>query len=207
MMFTYPQPVIDAIRYFVGEPDETRVERAEVRCRQLEETAERDYETICDWLPEQCGAFLDVGCGLGALALRVGIHYWRAAVNVIDGSEQLDHRKGGYHGGGLQAYRDRRLAVQLIEANLPSDRVVADYGPDPDLTIPVDLIVSTKSWGHHYPVETYLGLALRSLRPGGRIIVDLRRNRGGEAVMTGAGFVRLAKVYETPKCERIVFGF
>ncbi len=204
MKFTYPTSVIEMFRYCIGEPDDTRVERAEIRCRQWEATAERDYLTVRDWIPETCSGFLDIGCGFGALAIRLGCHYREVGINVIDGSGPREGRKVGYE-EGMQPHRDRRHAVALIEANVPSGCSVADFEPDPDLTIPVDLIVSTKSWGHHYPVETYLDLVLRSLSPGGRVIMDLRRNRNGLDTMTGAGFVHLAKVFETPKCERMVF--
>lgn len=202
--FKYPEPVVAALRYFMGEPDDTRVARAEERARQYEAQAERDYLTVRDWIPERCVDFLDIGCGLGGLAIKLGCHYRQVVVNVLDGTDVRDDKKTGYS-EGFQPYADRRLAVALIDANVPYGCAIKDYDPDPSLTIPADLIVSTKSWGHHYPIETYLDLALRSLSPDGRLIVDLRRGKGGLDTLVAAGFEHLAKVFETPKCERMVF--
>jgi hypothetical protein len=45
-----------------------------------------------------------------------------------------------------------------------------DHAPDGGL----DLVLSTISWGFHYPLSTHLPQVAAKLRPGGRIIVDLR---------------------------------
>ena len=42
-----------------------------------------------------------------------------------------------------------------------------------------DLIVSVRSWCYLYPIETYIDVARDRLRPGGRLIVDVGKKRGG----------------------------
>lgn len=203
MSLTYPPVAAAALARFMGHRP---VEEIEEFSAKYEAVVERDYLTIRDWLPERCEAFLEIGCGVGGLSVYIVRHYQGGAPTpdaaVMDGSEGRE-RRPGYH-EGFQPYVDRAGAVALLRANVPECRVT-DYPPDPSLTIPVDLIVSTKSWGHHYPVDVYLGLALRSLRRGGRVIMDLRRRRDGIGTMTRAGFAYVGKIFETQKCERVVF--
>jgi SAM-dependent methyltransferase len=43
---------------------------------------------------------------------------------------------------------------------------------------PLDLVISLASWGFHYPLRTYLDQVHRALAPGGRLILDVRRDLG-----------------------------
>lgn len=101
-----------------------------------------------------------------------------------------------------------KVAAEAFARHCP-DVPVRTWPPDPGLTIPCELIYSNCSWGHHYPIETYLDLARRSLRAGGVLIVDLRRGEKaehGERVL-GDHFGRLGTI-ESPgkKYLRTVWG-
>ncbi len=48
-----------------------------------------------------------------------------------------------------------------------------------DLPQQVDLVISLISWGFHYPVATYLDRTHELLKPGGRLILDVRKGTGG----------------------------
>jgi SAM-dependent methyltransferase len=156
----------------------------------------RDMEGMGPWLPARIDSFLDIGCGSGRLAVLLAQHYGGAVdVHLIDGDRRVEafgKEQVGY-APTTPPWNDRAAAAELVRAKVPAARVF-DYPPDPRLTIPVDLIVSTKSWGHHYGADVYLGLARRSLRPGGRIIMDLRdsthdpRAGDGLGVMKAGGF-------------------
>ncbi|MGK0448192.1 MAG: SAM-dependent methyltransferase, partial [Polaribacter sp.] len=47
-----------------------------------------------------------------------------------------------------------------------------------------DLIISIISWGFHYPVETYLDEVFDNLKPGGTLIVDVRKDSNGLELLT-----------------------
>jgi SAM-dependent methyltransferase len=119
-------------------------------------------------------SMLDIGCGLGVSSTMIAKY---SNVNYLalldgDGSGELfsDFREDA------PAWNDVRIAGDLARANLciADTCKVETFFPDRELTIPVDLIVSFKSWGTHYPVNTYLPLAARSLKPGGLVVLDLR---------------------------------
>jgi len=137
---------------------------------------ERTYESMRPWLPAKCNDFLDIGCGRGGIAIHVARHYCTATAHLIDGSDEQPPVSWCTDG---TPWRDVGTAMAAFARHAP-EIAVKTWPPDPLLAIPCELIYSNCSWGHHYPISTYLGLACRSLRPGGTLIVDLRIGPLGE---------------------------
>ncbi len=169
----------------------------------FEEKSKRDYDTIKDWFPSELNSVLDIGCGLGGVDILIGQNTNISVINLMDGDGTED-KKVGFN-DDCKAWFDRKLARNLVAANVKCS--VRAFQPNPLLTIRTDLIISLKSWGHHFPITTYLDLAKRSLRSSGRVILDIRRKHIDDAtqIMKDAGFLRLHATYETPKCQRIIF--
>lgn len=162
----------------------------------------RDFDTLRSWLPKHCDAILDIGCGLAGVNVRVAEATGAQTIHLLDG-DGTGPRKMGFM-PETQAWFDVEAGAELVRANLPGRNIVA-HRADPGHGIKADLILSLKSWGHHYPVETYLGLARRSLAPGARIIMDIRTGTDGEQAMVQSGFEMLGIAYETVKARRVVF--
>lgn len=166
---------------------------------------ERTFNAMKPWLPASVKDFLDIGCGRGAIAVYVARHYRTATAHLMDGDHEEPPQSWRTDG---VAWRDIKGALQAFATDCPGIPVKA-WPPDPALTIPCELIYSNCSWGHHYPIETYLDLVTRSLKPGGTLIVDLRRGEHaehGEAVLAGR-FTRRGTI-ESPgkKYLRTVWG-
>ncbi len=103
-------------------------------------------------------------------------------------------------------WKDREIATSFVSVNIPKNREIKGHPPDPNITVPSDLIISLKSCGHHYPVGVYIDLMKRSLLPNGRIILDIRRGTSGLKIMCNGGFTCIGTCdYDSPKCERMVF--
>lgn len=131
---------------------------------------ERTFNAMKPWLPAAVNDFLDIGCGTGGIAMHVARHYRTATAHLMDGA--ADGVPGAWRTDGVP-WRDISAALRGFAKHCPGVRV-RGWPPDPGLTIRCELIYSTCSWGHHYPIETYLDLVDRSLAPGGTLIVDLR---------------------------------
>lgn len=117
-------------------------------------------------------SILDIGCGL-AVGSILAARYVSADYLALmdgDGSGDLfsDYREGA------PAWNNVAVAGEMARANLPSSCVVSTFVQNPEATIPVDMIVSFKSWATHYPIGEYIPLARRSLKPGGVVVLDLR---------------------------------
>ena len=167
----------------MGAAKERRLAEARGEIEHEEGRYERTFNSMRPWLPAACRDFLDIGCGRGGVAAWVALHYRTATAHLMDGDRELKPR--AWRTDGV-AWRDVNLALDVFARHCRGIAVKA-WPPDPTLTIPCELIYSTCSWGHHYPIETYLDLAKRSLRPGGILIVDLRlgeRAAHGESVLS-----------------------
>lgn len=157
----------------------------------------QDLAGMLPWLGDARSAW-DIGCGLAALTALLCRDHGLQRYRLTDGDGSAP-RKVGYC-PRTQGWFDTRVSEQFVRAN-GGDRAVPVGRWDGDC----DLVVSLKSWGHHYPVATYLDQARRAMRPGGRLVLDIRAGTDGAAEIARAGFRLLGQIAEKPKRRRLVF--
>ena len=146
---------------------------------------------------------LDIGCGQAFTTVLLAVELQLQMLYLMDGNEAkrvVGHN--GYHNNGTKPWCDIRYADKNARAANISFGLLK---PDPTVTPTVDAIISLLSWGHHYPVSTYIDLAKRSLKVNDVLILDLRRGRGGLEEMIMHGFIDNGVLYERPKFERHIF--
>ena len=156
----------------------TGLDQAEARLGRYERT----LLSMRPWLPEKCEAFLDVGCGLGGVAILVARRYPGAEIHLLDG-DLAGEKWGGFREDG-RPWADVNVAARICARELPG-RSIVPWTPvlvrrwghrlGAEGGFRFDLVYSICSWGHHYPIETYVDEVRGGLRSGGRLIVDLRR--------------------------------
>jgi hypothetical protein len=173
-----------------------------------EDRVKEDYEAMRPWLPENVRDVLDIGCGLPLIDVCLAQHYGKGVkFHLMDGEKRV--RPIGKEQVGFQEstrpWKSRHTAVEFFRHNVPQCEVQG-HKPDAKLTIPCDLIISRRAWGHHFPVRTYISLADRSVRKGGRIILDIRIGSDSPALLEGRGFRVLSDQLEvrSVKCKRWV---
>jgi len=191
--FTIPEDTIN----YTGADDAARFGH---RLPYYTQRVREEAEQLRPWLVPVMSC-LDIGCGLGLIDALIAKITGANHVHMMDGQGAIDNRVMGYN-DGTKAWADVRVGRRLVAANTDAD--VTAHVADPTVTIPVDLIVSFKSWGHHYNIDEYLPLALRSLKPGGRVIVDLRNGKGGREVLEANGFKVVGSFIASPKCVRTI---
>ncbi len=169
-----------------------------------------DYDELIKgrWLPERCSDILDIGCGMAGIDVLLYRHYGKPLLFLLDGDGQVESQadKINFHPEGMEPFNDMKAMLHLLEANgVDVERVfmlpIAYDGDHPGC----DLCISLLSWGWHYPVGTYLDLVCRCLRPGGRLILDLRAGQGGERALADAGFELIGTVRSGPKGSRLCY--
>jgi hypothetical protein len=121
----------------------------------------REYAILAPFLPPQVDHILDIGCGVAAIDALVFQHYRRDARLTFSllGRTQTDPRpRYGFAGRG-HFYNSLEVARELLLANgVTADRIrliPAEEG-FAVATRDVDLAISLRAWGIHFPVETYL---------------------------------------------------
>jgi SAM-dependent methyltransferase len=161
------------------------------------------------WLPAVANTIVEIGCGPGKLAVELAKIYPDAVIHLVDGDGTGPSQSSFQE--ECRPWSDVHAAMEYVLNQEPDCKVFA-WTPEQIVNevIPCDLVISIKSWCHHYPVETYLPFVRRSLRPpDGRIITDLRVNLTRAFYQRGffrrAGFVELGVVKTKPKWERTVW--
>jgi SAM-dependent methyltransferase len=165
-------------------PTVERFRRPAIARRYTEElTAE--YAELGPFLPATADAILDIGCGIGGIDVALSRHYeamgQRPRVSLLDREGVSDvfygFREDAAHYNSLDLAR-AFLALNGVPAASIDTIDVDAQGFPTDRTY--DLVISLLSWGHHYPVHTYLDDVDRALSATGVVVLDVRRDAEGE---------------------------
>jgi len=161
-------------------------------------------------------SMMDIGCGFGATTTLLAKVLNAKQIHMIEGRGTI-LKVTGYN-QQVDAWNDVMMAETMVRANVRKDRQLFPWYFD---ELPeklnmhkdgLDLITSFRSWGHHYPVKTYLDHAKRWLKPGGALCLDVRisnvPHEDGLGMILQAGFEQLAWVSEhsaSAKSKRLLF--
>ncbi|MYH16960.1 MAG: hypothetical protein F4149_17485 [Gammaproteobacteria bacterium] len=172
----------------------------------------REFETIRNYLGPTVSTVLSIGPGVGGLEVMLTRHLismGQSPPHLIlcdkSGIEPIHfgytERAAAYNSLELskQALVDNGQPVEkieTIEASL-SRKLLDSY------TGKVDIVISLLAWGFHFPIQTYLELAKRLLKPTGRIILDTRKETPGFDEMV-SNFECVKVIHDDPKFERLL---
>ncbi len=171
----------------------------------------REYAILAHALPPQATHILDVGCGIAGIDALLYQHYRRdrgLRFSLLDRT-QIDARPR--YGFARQAdfYNSLEVARELLIANGVSGERIRLMSAQEGYAVPaqdVDLALSLRAWGFHFPVETYLPAVMNALQPGGWLIIDVRPKTGGEAALQKAGLevrdIKLKPKYARLACRK-----
>lgn len=167
-----------------------------------------DYDGMSKFLPPRAGSILDIGCGLAGIDALLHERYGNPMINLLDETGVVPNveDRTGYKANGMRPFNDMSVARELLVLNSVEASNIKEWpigysmGP-----IPCDLCISLLSWGWHYPVRTYLDLAWDSIVEGGRLILDVRANSGGDTILDTKGFKRIAVISSNTKGWRLCY--
>lgn len=227
-MLTYPADVLDYIatrreqREFVKKRKPGTTEHPSIP----EHFAERAVVTVNECLRDlnaysklPVKKYMDIGCGFGATTALMAMALGATEVHLIEGRGTVLEATG--YNQKLDAWNDVKMAAKMVLANVVlanipgGTRVIPHYFDDLQDCAELrdlDLITSFRSWGHHYPTDTYAGAAALWLKPKGSLILDVRVNNvpmgKRMAPIVSQGFNRLKWVSEGTaswKSQRTLF--
>ena len=170
---------------------------------------EREYDNLKKYLPERPENILDIGCGVAGIDILLYKHYSQKDCNpsfyLLDKTE-INSKV--YYGLEKEAayYSSLDVAKQLlIENGVDKLKIFIQEatGSPVFLNKKFDLVISLISWGFHYPVSTYLDEVYNSLNMGGTLIIDVRKDSGGEELLKNK-FGSFEVIYEARKHRRIL---
>lgn len=161
---------------------------------------EATFQLMLPFLPETAESVVDVGGGLGGMALRLARHYGPGCRVIVYDRTGDAGSKIGWHSSAADfgAYNNLQLTSQFLEGNGCENFAVGDADADLFPGGPHQLVISLLSMGFHYPVETYLQEIHASLVDGGVLMFDARKGRDISCVAEKFNS-RLLALHETDK--------
>lgn len=144
-----------------------------------------DYCMIKEYLPTECSKVLDIGCGIAGIDFFLFGHYGESHMDffLLDKDDVNKRIYYGFRATGA-FYNSLAVSKTMLNKNgIPLDNIhLISATTDNNINVKnakVELIVSLLSWGYHYPVTTYLDQAFMVLKPGGAMILDVRKETAG----------------------------
>lgn len=142
-------------------------------------------ETLLPYIPKTTRSILDIGCGIAGLDLFLNEKLDSPTLFLLDKTAIEDKVWYDFKQEGA-FYNSLELAKETLVSNgVSADQIEClDAPEDGVINLPsksIDLVVSTISWGFHYPVATYLHSVSQILSDEGVLLLDIRKGAGGEA--------------------------
>lgn len=163
--------------------------------------------SLLPYLPSPCERILDIGCGVAG----VDAYLSRSLQGEVDiyllDKTQVDSRV--YYKFERQGsfYSSLDVARRMLQENgVPSERIHTEEATEDgrvQAAPGLDLAISLISWGFHYPVATYLEQVYTLLRPGGRLILDVRKDTDGEERLRER-FTGVERIQEAKRSFRVL---
>lgn len=138
-----------------------------------EEKKHIDLAEIAPWLKKP-KRMLDIGCGNGIVdELVAKANPQIEKFHLLDGST-IRRSVQGYSPEPTETWNNVWDAHTRLEPLVPEVIVHQPNQKNYDFD-ELDTVISLKSWGFHYPIQTYLMPVKRHLKLRGRLVVDLRK--------------------------------
>lgn len=144
----------------------------------------QEYSSIKEHLPKNCRRVLDIGCGISGIDIFINEHYKGDDVQFFLLDKSVVEKKiyYGFHERG-EFYNSLAAAKKTLLLNGVHDEQInlVEVNETNDINIEgqVDLVISLRSWGFHYPVPVYLDRVHELLSKDGILILDVRKNTDG----------------------------
>lgn len=143
----------------------------------------KDYNMICDHLPQNINSILDIGCGLGLIDIALYQHYDKNVnLHLLDKTNSIskDTSIRGFNKeyvfyNSMDATTET-LMNNGVDSNNINSYEVSDKSIDKLNNCKFDLIISLLSCGWHYSIEIYLDLIKNTLTENGILILDIRHD-------------------------------
>lgn len=170
---------------------------------------EENAQKILPHIPINTRVLMDIGCGIAGVNIFLYEKLNLEKIYLLDKSAvdesiwYMFKEKGAF-------YNSLELAKQTMVDNGVPEHVVEPITAPDDGVIRVaegstDLIISTISWGYHYPIEIYLPSVNKILSESGILILDVRHNTNGLEVLAqnfDIEVIETTEKFDRVRCSR-----
>ena len=149
-----------------------QIKNIEKNCSEL---FENEISTIKDFLPNKLENIMDTGCGLGIINIFLNKIYRNSPNFYLLDKNHLDNKIKYGFSDNYESYNDLNETRKILLDNGIKDNRINIFNVDNDINIvkKIDLVISLKSMGYHYPFEKYILLSKKCCNKDTTFIFDI----------------------------------
>ena len=134
-----------------------------------------EMDTFKEFLPKNVKNIMDIGCGLGIINVLLNKFYNDKTSFYLLDKNRIDKKIKYGFSSNYESYNDLNETKQiLLENNISENRLfLFDVEKEISIDAKIDLVISLKSMGYHYPFETYLNLFKKNCNKNTTFIFDV----------------------------------
>lgn len=156
----------------------------------------REVETFKKYLPKNVKNIMDVGCGLGIIDIYLNRIFNNPKFFLLD-KNRIDKKIKYGFSLNYESYNDLNETKNLLLNNeIKLDQInLVDVEKTININEKIDLVISLKSMGYHYPLENYLNLFKKHCSQDAIFIFDISKGNYNNILLTKI-FKKVEVIYE-----------
>ena len=156
-----------------------------------------EIDTFKDFLPETSNNIMDIGCGLGIINILLNKFYNDKTNFYLLDKNRIDKKIKYGFSSNYESYNDLNETKRILLENNISESNLFLFNVEKDIQIDskIDLVISLKSMGYHYPFETYLQLLGKCCNENTIFIFDVNVDTFDE-IISKKYFENIETIYE-----------
>ena len=119
-----------------------------------------EIDIIKSFLPNKAENIMDIGCGLGIINIFLNRIYLNKASFYLLDKNHIDNKIKYGFSSDYESYNDLNETKKILLKNNIKDNKINTFNVDQYIKIKkkMNLVISLKSMGYHYPFENYISL-------------------------------------------------
>ena len=164
----------------------------------------REIDTFKDYLPKTVMNIMDIGCGLGIININLNKIYNNEPNFFLLDKNKIDKKIKYGFSSKYESYNDLNETKNLLRYNNIKDNRIHIYDVDKivQITNKIDLVISLKSMGYHYPFEIYLELLKLCCTSNTKFIFDVSTDNFNENLFKNY-FESIKVIYEEKSIQSL----
>ena len=142
----------------------------------------KEFETFKKYLPNSVENIMDIGCGLGIINIYLNEFFEKKPVFFLLDKNKVDRKITYGFSSNYESYNDLNETKNiLLDNNIDTSCMyLFDVEKQFVITKKMDLVISLKSMGYHYPINTYIELLRNCCTKDTVFIFDIGDNQYDE---------------------------
>ena len=135
----------------------------------------KELETFEKYLPSNVENIMDIGCGLGVLNIFINQKYQNNPNFYLLDKNTVDNKIKYGFSKDYESYNDLNETKNILLKNGLSKEQIYIKNVDQEIMIDnkINLVISLKSMGFHYPIENYINLIKKTCSTETTFIFDV----------------------------------